>query len=50
MLPAVLPVAPHEYTRYGFLDIIERDAMDILQPDLRRCGGFTEGRKIAALA
>ena len=24
--------------------------MDILQPDLRRCGGFTEGRKIAALA
>ncbi|MCY4665395.1 MAG: hypothetical protein OXC00_12070, partial [Acidimicrobiaceae bacterium] len=24
--------------------------MDILQPDLRRCGGFTEGAKIAALA
>ena len=40
----------HEYTRYGFLDIIEREAMDILQPDLRRCGGFTEGVKIAALA
>ncbi len=40
----------HEYTRYGFLDIIEREAMDILQPDLRRCGGITEGRKIAALA
>ena len=40
----------HEYTRYGFLDIIEREAMDIIQPDLRRCGGFTEGKKIAALA
>ena len=40
----------HEYTRYGFRDIIEREAMDILQPDLRRCGGFTEGAKIAALA
>ena len=40
----------HEYTSYGFADIIEREAMDILQPDLRRCGGFTEGRKIAALA
>ena len=40
----------HEYTRYGFADIIEREAMDILQPDLRRCGGFTEGQKIAALA
>ena len=24
--------------------------MDIIQPDLRRCGGFTEGRKISALA
>src|SRR5439155_20405790 len=23
---------------------------DILQPDLHRCGGFTEARKIAALA
>jgi L-alanine-DL-glutamate epimerase-like enolase superfamily enzyme len=40
----------HEYTRYGFLDIIEKEAMDILQPDLRRCGGLTEGKKIAALA
>ena len=40
----------HEYTRFGFLDIIEKEAMDIIQPDLRRCGGFTEGKKIAALA
>ncbi len=40
----------HEYTRYGFQEIIEKEAMDIIQPDLARCGGFTEGRKIAALA
>ncbi len=40
----------HEYTRYGFQDIIDKRAMDIIQPDLRRCGGFTEARKIAALA
>ena len=40
----------HEYTRFGFQQIIEKQAMDILQPDLRRCGGFSEGRKIAALA
>jgi len=47
-----IPIAggEHEYTRYGFRDIIERKAMDIIQPDLRRCGGFTEGRRIAALA
>lgn len=40
----------HEYTKYGFQNIIEKEAMDIIQPDLRRCGGFTEGRKISALA
>ena len=40
----------HEYTRFGFQDIIEKRAMDIIQPDLRRCGGFTEARRIAALA
>jgi len=39
----------HEYTRYGFQDIVDRRAMDIVQPDLRRCGGFTEARKIAAI-
>lgn len=47
-----IPVAggEHEFSRFGFQQIIDAEAMDILQPDLRRCGGFTEGRKIAALA
>ncbi len=40
----------HEFTRWGFQEIIDQEAMDILQPDLHRCGGFTEARKIAALA
>lgn len=40
----------HEFSQYGFQQIIDAEAMDILQPDLRRCGGFTEARKIAALA
>ncbi len=40
----------HEYTKFGFEQIIEKQAMDVVQPDLRRCGGFTEGRKIAAIA
>lgn len=40
----------HEFTRYGFQQILDLEAMDILQPDLHRCGGFTEARKIAALA
>jgi L-rhamnonate dehydratase len=40
----------HEFTRYGFRDLIEKRAVDILQPDIYRAGGFSELKKIAALA
>lgn len=40
----------HEYTRYGFRDLIEKKAVDILQPDIYRAGGLSELRKIAAMA
>lgn len=39
-----------EYTRYGFRELIRRRAVDILQPDLCACGGFSEMQKILALA
>ena len=39
-----------EFTRFDFRDLIERHAIDVLQPDLAICGGPTEGRRIAALA
>ena len=39
-----------EYTRYGFLELLRRDAADILQPDLARCGGLSEALRIRALA
>jgi D-galactarolactone cycloisomerase len=39
-----------EFTRFDFRDLIEIDAVDVLQPDLAICGGLTEGRRIAALA
>lgn len=40
----------HSYTKWDFAELIERGASDVLQPDLNRAGGLTEGRKIAALA
>lgn len=40
----------HEYTRYGFENLIARKAAHILQPDITWSGGLTELRKIAALA
>jgi L-alanine-DL-glutamate epimerase-like enolase superfamily enzyme len=49
---ARIPVAggEHEFSRWGFERLFEAGAVDIAQPDLHRCGGFTEGRRIAALA
>ena len=40
----------HEYTRYGFHDLIEAGALDIFQFDTNRVGGFTEAQKICAMA
>ena len=40
----------HEFTRYGFRDLIEARAVDILQPDIYRAGGLSELKKIAAMA
>jgi L-rhamnonate dehydratase len=42
--------AEHEYTRWGFLRFVEKDALDILQPDIYWCGGLSETLKITALA
>ena len=33
-----------------FRDFLGQGALDVVQPDLALCGGFTEGQKIAALA
>ena len=40
----------HEYTRFGFAELIRHNAADILQPDVSWCGGVTSLRKIAAMA
>lgn len=40
----------HEYTRWGFAELLDRRCCHIVQPDLAWCGGISEARKIAALA
>lgn len=40
----------HEAGRWGFRILLERGAVDILQPDVDRIGGITEARRIWALA
>lgn len=39
-----------EATEWGFQELISRARVDILQPDLTRCGGFTAARKIVHMA
>ncbi|HLH36082.1 MAG TPA: mandelate racemase/muconate lactonizing enzyme family protein [Alloacidobacterium sp.] len=39
-----------EATEWGFNTLIERAQIDVVQPDLSRCGGFTAGRKIVHMA
>ena len=33
-------------TGWGFRELIQRGGIDVVQPDLTRCGGFTQMRKI----
>ncbi|NLB45883.1 MAG: mandelate racemase/muconate lactonizing enzyme family protein, partial [Clostridiaceae bacterium] len=40
----------NESTIYGFKQLIDYAGVSILQPDITRCGGITQARKIATLA
>ncbi len=41
-----LAAGEQEATAWGFHDLITRGKIDVVQPDLSRCGGFTQIRKI----
>ncbi|MFN8525760.1 MAG: mandelate racemase/muconate lactonizing enzyme family protein [Chloroflexota bacterium] len=47
-----LPIAGYEteMSAVGFRELIQRGAVDIVQPDVILSGGFTETRRIAAMA
>lgn len=45
-----LATGEHEYTKFGVRDLIVNEAVDILQVDGARSGGYTEMLKIAAMA
>ncbi|HUE76068.1 MAG TPA: enolase C-terminal domain-like protein, partial [Chloroflexota bacterium] len=47
-----VPIATgeHEYTRWGFLQLLQAEAVDVVQSDPDWCGGISELVKICALA
>ena len=51
-LATSVPIATgeRESTRFDFLSLLEKRAVDIVQPDIAIAGGFTEVRRIASLA
>ncbi|MBD9626988.1 mandelate racemase/muconate lactonizing protein [Ensifer sp. ENS06] len=48
--PVRIAGGEHEYTRWGFLDLLQRQALNIVQADPMWCGGITEMISICALA
>lgn len=47
-----VPIAggEHEFTTYGFRELLEAKAVDYIQFDTNRVGGISQARKITALA
>lgn len=47
-----IPIASGEriYTRWGYLPFFEDHSIDVIQPDIGSCGGFSEFKKIADTA
>jgi len=49
-LGLLLTTGEHEYSRFGYKQLIDKKAAHILQPDITWLGGITEARRVAALA
>jgi hypothetical protein len=45
----LLTTGEHEYTRWGYRQLLERKCVDVLQPDISWVGGITEARRVVAL-
>ncbi len=51
-LPSNVPICVGErhYTRHGFRPILENHICDVIMPDITRCGGPSEMKRIATMA
>jgi len=47
---APLCTGEHQWARYGFREILEKHAAEVINLDVVRTGGILEARKIAAMA
>jgi len=49
-LDMAIAAGENEFTRYGFYELIRNGCLDIIQPNIGCAGGFTEVRRIEAIA
>ena len=47
---ARIATGEHTYSRFGFAEMLQKQAAHVIQPDLGYAGGFMETKKIAAMA
>jgi gluconate/galactonate dehydratase len=45
--PVPICTGEHKFSRHGFRELVERQAADILSPDVQKAGGILETKKIA---
>lgn len=46
----VICTGENQYTRFEFLELLQRQACDIIMPDLAKAGGIMEAKRIAEIA
>lgn len=49
-LNLAIAAGENEFTRFGFLELLKNDCLDIIQPNLGCAGGFTDVKRIEAIA
>jgi galactonate dehydratase len=48
--PVPICAGENLYLRWGFRDLLEQQAVDFIMPDIPKCGGLSECRKIGSMA
>jgi L-alanine-DL-glutamate epimerase-like enolase superfamily enzyme len=46
----VICTGENQYTRFQFVELLQKQATDVIMPDLAKAGGIAEGKRIADIA
>ena len=46
----IICTGENQYTRFEFIELLQKQAVDVIMPDLAKAGGIMEGKRIADIA